>query len=114
MESFASYDAEAFRAVHHPDAITIFASGATRTGIDAIMAALAPHFENREAIWTWTELHRFVDQACQTGFILYDTTYAIPSQGFTQHALTAVTYVRHRGRWLSIADQGTLLPPAAG
>jgi hypothetical protein len=114
MESFASFDVEAFRAVHHPDAITIFASGAMRSGIEAIMAALAPHFANRNATWTWTELHRFIDPACQTGYILYDATYGIPSQGFVQRALTSVTYVRERGHWLAIADQGTLLPPATG
>src|SRR5262245_59874711 len=28
MESFRDYDAETFRAGHHPDAVTIFASGA--------------------------------------------------------------------------------------
>ncbi len=109
MESFAAYDAETFRDGHHPEAITVFASGARRFGVDAIMEALAPHFEDREAIWTWTELYRFVD-GCKTGYILYETWYEVPSSGAKQHALTAVTYVREQGRWLAIADQGTLLP----
>lgn len=108
MESFRDYDAETFRAGHHPDAVTVFASGATRYGIDAIMAALAPHFANREAIWAWTELYRVVD-GCKSAFILYDTTYDIPSIGFHQHALTGVTYTHQGNRWLAIADQGTLL-----
>jgi hypothetical protein len=109
MESFRDYDLETFRAGHHPDAVTIFASGAIRKGVDAIMAALAPHFANREAIWAWTELYRVVD-GCHSAFILYDTTYDIPSIGFHQHALTGVTYTHVGERWLSIADQGTLLP----
>lgn len=109
MESFRDYDAEAFRAVHHPDAVTVFASGAVRYGIDAIMTALGSHFTNREAVWAWTEVHRVVD-GCKTAFILYDTTYDIPSVGYHQHALTGVTYTRYRGKWVALADQGTALP----
>ncbi|MEZ0472284.1 hypothetical protein [Luteimonas salinilitoris] len=111
MESFRDYDAETFRAVHTDDAVTIFASGAVFYGIDAIMDALASHFENREAVWEWTELYRKVE-GCRTAFILYETTYRIPSAGFFQRALTGVSYTRHRGVWLANADQGTLLPPA--
>jgi transcriptional regulator of nitric oxide reductase len=109
MESFRDYDRETFRDGHHPDAVTVFASGAIRYGIDAIMAALNGHFVNREAVWAWTELYRVVD-GCKSAFILYDTTYDIPSIGFHQHALTGVTYTHEGNRWLSIADQGTLLP----
>lgn len=108
MESFRDYDAETFRAVHHPDAITIFASGAVRTGIDAIMTALGPHFTNREAVWSWTEIYRVVD-GCKSAFILYDATYDIPSIGFHQRTLTGVTYTHRGNKWLAIADQGTYL-----
>lgn len=108
MESFRDYDAETFRAVHHPNAITIFASGAVRSGVDAIMAALAPHFANREAIWAWSEVYRVVD-GCKSAFILYDATYDIPSIGFHQRALTGVTYTHQGHKWLAIADQGTYL-----
>ena len=109
MESFRDFDAEAFRDGHHPDSVTVFASGAVRYGIDAIMTALAGHFRDRNAVWSWTELYRVVD-GCRSAFILYDTTYDIPSIGFHQHALTGVTYTHVGNRWLSIADQGTLLP----
>ena len=109
MESFRDYDAEAFRAIHTDDAVTIFASGAWRVGIDAVMAALASHFQDREATWQWTELHREV-KGCVTAFIVYDTTYSIPSNGFRQRARVAVTYTFERGRWLSVLDQSTLLP----
>lgn len=109
MESFRDYDAATFRAVHHPDATTIFASGAVRYGIDAVMEALRSHFENKEAVWAWTEKYRVVD-GCKTAFILYETTYDIPSNGFHQRALTAVTYTFHQGKWLAVADSGTLLP----
>jgi hypothetical protein len=108
MESFRDYDAETFRAGHHPDAITIFASGAVRKGVDAIMAALAPHFANREAIWAWSEVYRVVD-GCKSAFILYDATYDIPSIGYHQRTLTGVTYTHQGEKWLSIADQGTYL-----
>jgi hypothetical protein len=108
MESFRDYDAETFRDGHHPDAVTIFASGAVRKGVDAIMSALAPHFANREAIWAWTEVYRVVD-GCKSAFILYDATYDIPSIGYHQRTLTGVTYTHQGNKWLAIADQGTYL-----
>lgn len=110
MESFRDYDAAAFRDIHHRDAVTIFASGDAFYGVDAIMEALASHFENREAIWGWTEVYRLVD-GCTSAFILYDATYTIPSIGYHQRTLTGVTYTySHKGRrWLAIADQGTYL-----
>jgi len=109
MESFRDYDAETFRAGHHPDAVTIFANGAARYGIDAIMEALRSHFENREGLWTWTERYRFVDGG-RSAFIVYETTYEVPSSGFRQRALTSVTYTYTGGKWLTIADQATPLP----
>jgi hypothetical protein len=108
MESFRDYDRETFRAGHDPRAVTIFASGAVRYGIDSIMNTLEFHFANREAIWAWTELHRVVD-GCKSAFILYDATYDIPRIGYHQRTLTGVTYTHDGNRWLSIADQGTYL-----
>jgi hypothetical protein len=112
MESFRDYDAETFRAVHHPDAVTIFASGDAFYGVDAIMGALASHFRNREAIWGWTELYRVVE-GCRTAYILYDATYTIPSVGYHQRTLTGVTYNYTGRKWLAIADQGTYLEAPA-
>jgi ketosteroid isomerase-like protein len=111
MESFRDYDAQTFRDIHTEDAVTIFASGAYRIGIDAIMAALASHFANREAVWEWTELHREV-KGCDTAFIIYDTTYSIPSIGYRARARIGVTYTFEHGRWLALFDQSTPLPPA--
>lgn len=110
MESFRDYDADTFRAVHTEDAVTIFPSGSRVSGIDQIMAAFRRHFERREAIWEWTELHRAV-QGCKAAYILYDTTYKIPRIGFVQHALVGVTYTHEGDRWLAVADQNTALPP---
>jgi hypothetical protein len=107
MESFARYDADEFRRIHHPEAITIFPSGRVVRGVDAIIEALADHFARREAVYTWRELHRFVD-ACRSAFVLYETVYEIPSTGYRQRALTGVTYVHDGGRWLAIADQGSI------
>lgn len=112
MESFRDYDAETFRAVHHPDAVTIFASGDAFYGVEAIMGALASHFENREALWAWTEVYRLVD-GCRTAFILYDATYTIPSIGYHQRTLTGVTYTYSKNKWLATADQGTYLEAPA-
>jgi hypothetical protein len=109
MESFRDFDKETWLAGHDDRAMTVFASGAKRFGIDAIEAVMASHFANREAVWSWTELYRVVD-GCRSAVILYDTVYAIPRIGFRQHALTSVTYTHDGNKWLSIADQGTLLP----
>ena len=109
MESFRDYDADTFRAIHTDDAVTIFASGAVRYGIDSIMLTLASHFQNREAIWSWTELYRNVE-GCKTAYILYDTVYEIPSIGFRQNARVGVTYTHDGNGWLAVADQSTRLP----
>ena len=109
MESFRDYDAEAFRAGHDDRAVTVFASGAVRVGIDAIMLALGSHFSGREALWSWTERYRVVD-GCTSAFIFYETVYEIPRIGFRQRALTGVTYSHDGNTWLAIADQGTPLP----
>ena len=109
MESFRDYDADTFRAIHADNAVTIFASGAVRYGIDSIMLTLASHFQNREAIWSWTELYRNVE-GCKTAYILYDTVYEIPSIGFRQNARVGVTYTHDGNGWLGVADQSTRLP----
>jgi uncharacterized protein (TIGR02246 family) len=112
MESFRDYDADAFRDVHHPDAVSVFAVGAVAVGRDAIMEALAPYFEAKVASWSWTEITRSV-QGCRTGVIVYRTLIERP--GLTRHAINTVTYTFQHGRWLVISDQGTEVdPPAAG
>ena len=110
MESFRDYDAETWREGHHPDAVSIFASGDSFIGIEAIMEAATRHFRDREAIWSWTEISRQV-HGCDTALILYDAVYEIPSIGYHQRALTAVTYTYEHGRWLGVLDQGTYLEP---
>lgn len=109
MESFRDFDAEAFRAGHDERAITVFPSGYIANGIDAIMAALGPHFANRNAVWTWTQTHRIVD-GCKSAVVVYDAHYDIPSQNFFQHQVVAVTWMRINGEWLAVADTNTLLP----
>ena len=109
MESFRDYDADTFRAGHDARAVTVFDSGAVRTGIDAIMAALAGHFQNHEAKWSWSERYRVVD-GCRSAYILYETVYEIPRIGYRQRAMTGVTYTHDGRQWLAVADQGTRLP----
>ena len=111
MESFRDYDAESFREVHHPDAVSVFAVGEVAIGRDAIMEALASYFEAKEAHWSWTEITRSV-QGCSTGVIVYRTLIERP--GLTRHAINTVTYTFEHGRWLVISDQGTeVSAPAA-
>lgn len=109
MESFRDFDAETWRDSHHEDAVSVIASGQRFAGIDAIIAAQAGHFRNREAIWTWTEIDHTV-YGCKTAVIEYDATYEIPRLGFKSRAITVVSYTFERGRWLSVYDQGTAFP----
>ncbi len=109
MESFRDYDAEAFRAIHDERATSVFGQRAF-IGIDAIMQALASHFANREARYTWVEQYRVVD-GCKSAFILYETVYEIPRTGFRARALTGVSYTRSGNHWLALSDMGTPLPP---
>jgi len=102
MESFRDYDAEAFREVHHPNAVSVFAVGEVAIGRDAIMEALAPYFEAKVAKWSWTEITRSV-QGCRTGVIVYRTLVERP--GLSRHAINTVTYTFDRGRWLVISDR---------
>lgn len=108
MESFRDFDAKTWRAGHDRNAVSIFPSGARFVGIDAIMAAVKSHFANKEAVWSWTEIHRRVD-GCSIGYIEYEAVYEIPRIHFYQRALTVVTYVYSHGKWLGILDQGTML-----
>jgi hypothetical protein len=108
MESFRDYDLATWTAGHDDDAITVLASGVWFQGRERIAEVLRSHFENREAIWTWTELTRAVD-GCKTGTILYDATYAIPSANFHQRAYVSVIYTYKHGKWLSVIDQSTLV-----
>lgn len=106
MESFRDFDKATWLAGHDDDAITVVASGVWFQGLDRIEEITRSHFEDRNAVWSWTELTRAVD-GCRTATILYDATYAIPSANFTQRAYTSVTYTYKRGKWLSVIDQGT-------
>lgn len=110
VESFAAFDADTFRRLHHPEAVAILPGGGIRRGVDPIMAALTSHFERQEAVCSWKELHRFVDD-CRVAYIVYETEYTIPSRGVTIRGLAAVTHVHEQGRWLVVADQATLVDP---
>ena len=109
MESYRDFDKATWVAGHDDDAITIYSSGQMVQGRDAIGASQNGHFTNRNAVWSWTELTRAVD-GCSTGTIVYNATYAIPSQNFTLHLIINVTYTFKHGKWLSVIDQGTEIP----
>jgi hypothetical protein len=111
MESFRDFDRDTWVAGHDDDAITIFTTGQMVQGRDNIANTLRNHFNNRNAVWSWTELTRAVD-GCKTATIVYDATYAVPSDNFTLREIVSVTYTYKHGRWLSVIDQGTELPPA--
>ena len=95
MESFANHDAEAFREVHHPEAIAVLPNDRVVRGIDPIVDALAGHFARHKAVSTW-RAKWFVD-ACRSAYVLYETVYEIPSTGVRRRARTGVTYVHEDG-----------------
>jgi len=109
MEAFRDFDRVGWQELHVEDAVSILPNGAVLAGRDAILAALAAHFDERRGRWTWSELARRV-QAETVGHIVYETFYEIPDAGVRQRALTSVTYAFIDGHWLVVADQGTALP----
>lgn len=109
MESFRDFDRAGWEAGHDDDAITIYSGGQIVQGRAAIGESQRNHFNNRNATWTWTEKTRAVD-GCSTGTIVYDATYAIPSQGFVIRQIISVTYTFKQGKWLTVIDQGTQIP----
>ena len=104
MEAFRDYDRETWRNVHTEDAVSIFPSGAVVQGRDAIVDALASHFDDEEAIFTWTERLRTVSVARRTSSTTRCTRSSI---AYRQAARTGVSYTFEGGRWLVVADQGT-------
>lgn len=112
MESFRDFDLETWEAIHVQDAITVGGSSRVYVGLDAIVASLQSHFDDKNAVWSWTELARNVE-GCKTGVIVYDTTYAIPSIGYSQRMTTSVIYTYQRGKWLVVHDQSTNNPTPA-
>jgi hypothetical protein len=109
MESYRDFDRETWVAAHDDDAIAIYSTGLVVQGRDAIAESQRDHFNNREAVWTWTELTRAVD-GCRTATIVYDATYAIPARDFELRLIVSVSYTYKHGRWLSVIDQGTEIP----
>jgi hypothetical protein len=109
MESFRDFDRASWEAGHDDDAIAIYSGGQVVQGRAAIGESQRNHFNNRNATWTWTEKTRAVD-GCSTATIVYDATYAIPSQGFVLRQIISVTYTFKHGRWLTVIDQGTQIP----
>jgi ketosteroid isomerase-like protein len=109
MESFRDFDREAWRAVHAVDAVSILPAGVVLAGREQIVDALAAHFDERRARWSWTELSRRL-QPGRVGHVLYETVYEIPVAGVRQRALTGVTFACLDGSWLVVCDQGTALP----
>jgi hypothetical protein len=105
-ESFARFETDAFRDLHHPESIVVLADGAVRRGADAILDALSDHFGRRSARCSWRQLHRFVD-GCRVACVVYELHYAVDAAGPETRTLAAVTYLHERGRWLVIAAQVT-------
>ena len=106
MESYRDFDRETWVEGHDDDAVSIYNNGRWVQGREAIAASQNAHFTNRNAVWSWTELTRAVD-GCNTGTIVYDATYAIPSLNVSVRPIVNVTYTFKRGKWFSVIDQGT-------
>jgi len=108
MESFRDRDRDAFRAIHHPNAIAVYTGGTVHKGIDQIMADAEETFSIPDYTWEWTEMQREV-VGCTTGTIVYDVYFKSESLHVSSHFRIGVTYTREHGRWLGLIDQTTKL-----
>ena len=113
MESFRDFKWETWLAGHDQDAVSIIADGRTQVGIEAIRASSAARFNAKNSVWSWTELRRRVN-GCHSGYITYNTKYALPHLDYWFTAVTTVSYEYKAGRWLTVLDQNTLLEEHVG
>jgi uncharacterized protein (TIGR02246 family) len=97
-------DADAFAALLHNDFTGIFPDGEVLSGKKAGMDFFREFFADPSWTQTFTPVRTTV-QGCNSGFVLFDSTYTQP--GVSVHMVIGLSWTRERGKWLVIQDQNT-------
>jgi SnoaL-like protein len=105
-------DAAGFNALLHPDVTIIFANGGVLAGKPDSAAFIDDFFADPGWTQTFHELRRSV-QGCRTGFVLFDSVYAVPAQNRTAPLVIGVTFTYAHGTWLVLHNQDSTGPASS-
>ncbi|MGC5306668.1 nuclear transport factor 2 family protein [Micromonospora zamorensis] len=108
VETTARRDLDGFAALLHPDVTSVFASdGEVLDGKRATVDWLRGFFADD----SWTQSFSVAKQTvvgCRTGFVLFDSVYAVPATGTRVPLLIGVSYTYQHGRWLVLQNQDSV------
>ncbi|MGW3891976.1 nuclear transport factor 2 family protein [Micromonospora chokoriensis] len=108
VETTERRDLDGFAALLHPDVTSVFASdGEVLDGKRATVDWLRGFFADD----SWTQSFSVAKQTvvgCRTGFVLFDSVYAVPATGTRVPLLIGVSYTYQHGRWLVLQNQDSV------
>ena len=102
-------DAEGFNALWDPQVTVVFANGGVLSGKAAASDFISGFFAAGGFTQTFHELRRTRD-ACRTGFVLFDSVYAVPAQHRVSPLVIGVSFTRRSGHWLVLQNQDSTGP----
>ncbi|GAA4296420.1 hypothetical protein GCM10023148_57210 [Actinokineospora soli] len=107
MDSFNKRDEARYRAIIHPDMVTVGRRGNVIIGYDANVDPVIESFKlPYEWSVPWTVTHTVI-HGCSSGYAILDARHIVPSQNLNRHLTISLTLVRESGRWLVIKDTVT-------
>ena len=109
MSTTQRRDATGFNALLHPDVTIIFANGSLLVGKRDSAAWIRDFFADPGWTQSFTELRRQVE-GCRTGFVLFDSVYAVPAENRSSPLVIGVTFTYAHGTWLVLHNQDSTGP----
>ncbi|MGS2616449.1 nuclear transport factor 2 family protein [Micromonospora sp. LZ34] len=108
VDTTARRDLDGFAALLHPDVTAIFASdGEVLDGKAATVEWMRGFFADD----SWTQSFHIAKRTvvgCRTGFVLFDSVYAVPATGTRVPLLIGLSYTYEHGRWLVLQNQDSV------
>ncbi|MEU8300906.1 nuclear transport factor 2 family protein [Micromonospora sp. NPDC048909] len=108
VDTTARRDLDGFAALLHPDVTSVFASdGEVLDGKRATVDWLRGFFADDSWTQSFSVAKRTV-VGCRTGFVLFDSVYAVPASGTRVPLLIGVSFTYQHGRWLVLQNQDSV------
>ncbi|MFG3697631.1 nuclear transport factor 2 family protein [Micromonospora sp. NPDC047620] len=108
VDTTARRDLDGFAALLHPDVTSVFASdGEVLDGKQATVDWLRGFFADDSWTQSFSVAKRTV-VGCRTGFVLFDSVYAVPATGTRVPLLIGVSFTYEHGRWLVLQNQDSV------
>ncbi|MFD9911025.1 YybH family protein [Streptomyces sp. NPDC059063] len=101
-------DTERYERLVHDGYTIVFADGEVREGKADSMEFIREFFADTGWNQTFQETRRVVS-GCRTGFVLFDSVYTRPADGYRAHLVIGLSFTREHGRWLVLHDQNSRL-----